>query len=847
MTPKAQEAYSEAIRRIVVCRRRGNFGDMLDLRFLGLTKVPPEIGQLSELKVLLLQGNYLVQVPEEIGMLTKLNTLVLSSNKLKALPKFLYDLHKLSGLFLHDNPALGIPEELLGIPATRWPYTVLPQANPRRILDHYFALITQGDRPLNEVRLVLVGRGGSGKTSIVQRLLKDCFDPSELETPGIALSDWEMKECKGGPVTAHVWDFAGQVITHSMHSYFLSHRTVYLLVVTQREDLAGEDATYWMKLIESYGSERLSDGTLSSPPVLLVLNKSDQAVVKLDRGALLERHPSIIGFVETDCRTGLGIADLRGRICALMDDPLVKPWVRQGYPKKWWDVKEAIRKVQQTRPHVSYAEWREICDSCDVTERGDQDAASRDLHTLGVALNYADDERLHDNTVLRPNWVTHHCYNLIRHAHRNKGQLQLAELDDVLGAGDSGERDPNMHVYLMRLMERFEAAYPLGDTWPPAMWLVPLGLPDSQPAGVELFGKASAEDATRLRYTYPTVPSGLLAQFIVRTHPLMEPHMQWANGTVLTLNGSRALVRAVSKAEVEITAIEGTPDTRRDLAGLCREELRALHLQIRGLEVRERTEVVAAGERVWASVKALEQDELRGKKLSGVETDLGTQEIVTKKELDEFGTEAFRLPAGLRLIGEGRLLHAPGSSDITPMKVAPRMPIVFISYSHQDERYRRTLELHLEVLKINGLVNRVWHDRRIQPGMDWDQSIQQELAEADLVLFLTSTSSLASGYINQEELRPALERHAKREAVVVPIILEQCAWVETFAASEPLKKLGGDPLRRVPQALPRDGRPLNEFNPRSVGWGQVTDGLKVLLRDLKARLNPRSESESDAN
>ncbi|MCX6853278.1 MAG: toll/interleukin-1 receptor domain-containing protein, partial [Verrucomicrobia bacterium] len=163
-------------------------------------------------------------------------------------------------------------------------------------------------------------------------------------------------------------------------------------------------------------------------------------------------------------------------------------------------------------------------------------------------------------------------------------------------------------------------------------------------------------------------------------------------------------------------------------------------------------------------------------------------------------------------------------------KVKPR---IFISYSHQDERHRKTLELHLEVLKINGLVHKVWHDRRIQPGMDWDQRIQHELAEADVILFLTSTASLASGYINQDELRPALERHANGEAVVVPIILERCAWVDTFAASPPLKKMK-DSSRRVPQGLPRDGRPLNEFSPRSIGWGQVAEGLKTLLAEVKA-------------
>ena len=73
----------------------------------------------------------------------------------------------------------------------------------------------KNSQPLNEVKLILVGRGGAGKTSTVRALLGEPFDTHEKSTPGIALCDLPLKDCKGGPVTAHVWDFAGQVITQA--------------------------------------------------------------------------------------------------------------------------------------------------------------------------------------------------------------------------------------------------------------------------------------------------------------------------------------------------------------------------------------------------------------------------------------------------------------------------------------------------------------------------------------------------------------------------------------------------------------------------------------------------------
>ena len=134
-------------------------------------------------------------------------------------------------------------------------------ASPASILDVYFGRLTGSTRPLNEVKLILVGRGGAGKTSIVRACAGLAFRRGEVSTPGIALSDWPIKGCKGGTVTAHVWDFAGQVITHALHQFFFSVRSVYVLALTGRENSEREDAEYWLRLIKAFGTEDDGDGT----------------------------------------------------------------------------------------------------------------------------------------------------------------------------------------------------------------------------------------------------------------------------------------------------------------------------------------------------------------------------------------------------------------------------------------------------------------------------------------------------------------------------------------------------------------------------------------------------------
>jgi len=106
-------------------------------------------------------------LPPEIGNCKELETLVLVNNGLSDIPQEIQRCAKLERLYLHRNPELGIPPEILGPILAE--SNLLGAADPKAILDYYFARKYSGGKPLNEVKLVLVGRGGSGKTSLVNR------------------------------------------------------------------------------------------------------------------------------------------------------------------------------------------------------------------------------------------------------------------------------------------------------------------------------------------------------------------------------------------------------------------------------------------------------------------------------------------------------------------------------------------------------------------------------------------------------------------------------------------------------------------------------------------------------
>lgn len=118
----------------------------------------------------------------------------------------------------------------------------------------------------------------------------------------------------------------------------------------------------------------------------------------------------------------------------------------------------------------------------------------------------------------------------------------------------------------------------------------------------------------------------------------------------------------------------------------------------------------------------------------------------------------------------------------------------------------------------------------IDPGDEWDETIQRELREADVIIILASVAALSTDYITEHEIPKALELHAARESIVVPIVLESCRWDKTALGSL--------------NALPEKAKPLNKWKPPSDGWHTVANGLAQVLEKLMKQGHKRAAQTS---
>ncbi len=757
----------------------GNFTNLQTLLLDNnqLTAIPEAIENLTNLQTLRLDKNQLTAIPEAIGNLTKLQELHLDNNRLAAIPEAIGNLTNLEVLFLHDNPALNLPPEILG-PTSLESDKNAPLAAPKSILGYYF----RPKKPLNEAKLILVGFGKVGKTSLVNRLVEGTFSKDEKKTDGIKITQWPVTLSNGSDeVQLHVWDFGGQEIMHSTHQFSLSHRSLYLLVLSGRQGHEDADAEYWLNLIRSFGGDS---------QVIVVLNKQREHPFDLNRQNLHSKFPGMIqDFIKTECEDEPeGIDDLKQSI---LRETGQLPGLRDGFPEEWFAIKDKLSTMEDD--YLTFEKYREICSALGENTQLDQDRLAGYLHQLGVALNFKDDPRLGDMHVLNPRWVTEGIYTILnaRELEARKGELHINDLAEIL---HPVKYPRERHAFLLNLMRKFNLCFEFPDQ--EGHFLVPDLADKNQAKEADEF---DATECLNFRYGYPALHEGVLPSFITRTYILSEKQPRWRTGVILAFEGSRALVKAdLTGRTVSIYVSGPSPEARRRLLAVVRTSFEQIH---RYFDFKPNELVPVPGH----PDVAIPYSELLVLERTNIET---KQQVIGEEVLN---LNVLDLLNGVDLEGARQTRAVERESKNVGVKL-------FYSYSHKDEALREELETHLKILQRQGLIDE-WHDRRIVAGQEWAPEIDKHLEEADVILLLVSADFIASNYCYEIEMQRAMERHEAKEARVIPIILRENNWT-------------GAPFGKL-QALPKDGKPVKLYSDKDAAWKEISVALERVAKAHK--------------
>ena len=692
-------------------------GKLVNLKTLSLYKnklssLPPEIGQLTNLQDLILLKNKLPSLPPEFGKLSNLYALDLDDNQLSSLPSEISKLKNIRILYLKNNVQLNIPPEILVHDGN--------YATPSTIIDYYFRTKVDDARPLNEAKIILVGQGAVGKTSLVNRLIFGKHNADEDKTEGIDIHQWEIFS-SGKKIDLNIWDFGGQEIMHATHQFFLTKRSLYILVLDSRYDRSFNRVDYWLKMIESFGGDS---------PVLIVCNKSDQQPMDLNWRGLKEKFPNIKGFVkEVSCKDNIGIAKVKKLIKKEIPN---LPHVGDKLPAKWFLVKDKLSKMKDAGDldYMAIEKYREICFENGIEVESDQDSLVNFLNDLGTMLHYGKHTILSDLNILNPEWVTNGVYSIINNIKllRNRdGILKIKSLTKIL---DHAKYPPHAHLFILKMMKKFEICFEFEGSGG-EKYLIPDLLSEQ-----ELY-TGEWEDSLRFEFHYDVLPGSIITRFIVRMNAFIMQNTYWKNGVVLRSEDKKNKALIVSDEDEGIISISvsGPEGSRYQLLSLIRTEFHAIHSSLQRIEIDER---IPLPDNPHITVS---YDHLR---------------LLRSKGISDYIPEGSEKAYSVRLLLEG-IEPAPSNQFD-----------VFLCHNSEDKKDVKKMDI---MLRKKGL--KPWLDERdIRPGSSWQRALEKQIKNIKSAAVFVGKNGI--GPWHREEIEAFLIEFNKRNCPVIPVILSNC-------------------------------------------------------------------------
>lgn len=511
-----------------------------------------------------------------------------------------------------------------------FPPQEIAEQGAKAVLKYFAALEEEkaNEKPpvfLNEIKILLVGEGMAGKTSLLKQLAGKPFDKNESQTHGVNIEVLNLEELPVfenfkalKDVKARCWDFGGQEIMHASHQFFLTHRSIYILVIDSRTD-ARKD--YWLKHIEKFGG---------GSQALVVVNKIDEnKSYSLPQKAIEDKYNFIHRFFRVSCKKGgEGIQDLKESLAELIP---TTDLFKSPIPHSWLEIKNQLEQETAAKKYIDQDRFFGICRENRVNDSSTQAILLQFLHDLGLVLHFKKLE-LKDFYVLDPHWVTIGVYKIINSHAIEHGFFTEEQLDFILNEEEQKKEEydpaknklmkysPGEQTYLVSIMKQFELLYETA----PGCYLVPDLLAQEPMVSLDF---PETEDTLHFVLTYDFLHNSVISRFILRMHDdLLDRQKLWRTGAILynkTTDCTACFKANLEERRIDLL-INGSGKAKRDYLAILRNTLGGIHEDFQDLGIKE-----------WIPLQGHKEELVSYQELLGLEK-MGKETYTSGKLLKDF-------------------------------------------------------------------------------------------------------------------------------------------------------------------------------------------------------------------
>ncbi len=460
-----------------------------------------------------------------------------------------------------------------GCPLTNPPIEIVAQGN-EAILDYFAQKKRQGEDYIFEAKALILGKPRAGKTSLTLKIQDENAPLPKFEetTKGIDVYKWDfdltpadvahvlvgktpeqqaqiVRKAVQEGFRVNLWDFGGQEIYTATHQFFLSNRSLYMIV-----DAENNETTNWYDWF--YQVEKLGNKS----PLLVILNKlagrdcriSDWTTLKGIFDFIKEKYSIDLSLAsDDDKRTYHTLkADIKRHLLHL-------PHIGDPLPAFWTEIRQIIAmeldelKAKKAQPFITEARFFEICRPFQQKDpqfnRAAQLRMSQYFHDIGIYLHFKDDDHLRNLLFLDANWTTDLVYMLLDDPivrDQKHGRFNQTDIDRIWGDDYYAIKGQLMH-----LLRHFGLAFPIKQQ--ENEFLTPYHLSDDKPSYVlSIHGMPLLE----LQYKFKQfMPKGMLPQLTVSLSDYIpDVDKIWRKGVVLQFTKHRTICELTETYQNEI-------------------------------------------------------------------------------------------------------------------------------------------------------------------------------------------------------------------------------------------------------------------------------------------------------